>query len=154
MKCFLPVHPGLLCKDASGARINSTDDKKMKKGGFQQCPSCKVFREKDGGCNKMTCDQCHTYWCAVCHEEISEKVSYGHFGVGKCAMFPDSVLRQQQPRQEQEIAERHQYMQEPVRQQDFARVRARLQVDRVGRRGRVRVVHEDVVRFVNIVENE
>eukprot|EP00054_Salpingoeca_dolichothecata_P011698 m.64893 g.64893 ORF g.64893 m.64893 type:complete len:537 (-) comp19587_c0_seq1:54-1664(-) len=48
------------------------------------CPSCKAQIEKDGGCNKMTCFKCGTYFCWLCGKSIS---GYDHFQDGKCVLF-------------------------------------------------------------------
>merc|ERR1712166_822744 len=90
LKCSKPVHPGLLCEEVVQGDKEANAEKEMREGGYLQCPSCKVFREKDGGCNKMTCDQCQTHWCAECHELIPEAVSYNHFTPEGCQMYPNN----------------------------------------------------------------
>ncbi len=48
----------------------------------KQCPKCKMWTEKNEGCNHMTCAECHFQWCWLCREPYSET----HFEVGgKCA---------------------------------------------------------------------
>lgn len=49
----------------------------------RSCPFCRVAIQKDGGCNHMTCTQCHGEFCWVClqawsplHQCSSAALSY------------------------------------------------------------------------------
>jgi len=42
------------------------------------CPQCKTPISKTSGCNKMTCQNCHVYFCWKCSEIIK---GYQHFEV-------------------------------------------------------------------------
>ena len=46
----------------------------------KQCPRCKIYTEKNEGCNHMTCAECKFQWCWICEGEYQE----GHFRTGQC----------------------------------------------------------------------
>ena len=46
----------------------------------KQCPRCKIYTEKNEGCNHMTCTECKYQWCWLCEGEYQE----GHFRRGTC----------------------------------------------------------------------
>ena len=46
----------------------------------KQCPRCKIYTEKNEGCNHMTCTECKYQWCWLCEGEYNE----GHFKRGSC----------------------------------------------------------------------
>ena len=46
----------------------------------KQCPRCKIYTEKNEGCNHMTCTECKYQWCWLCEGEYNE----GHFSRGTC----------------------------------------------------------------------
>ena len=50
-------------------------DKRVKR-----CPRCKIYTEKNEGCNHMTCTNCKYQWCWLCEGEYQ----YGHYDSGKC----------------------------------------------------------------------
>ena len=57
------------------------DFKIWKKGKIiKQCPNCKMWTEKNEGCNHMTCAECKFQWCWLC----GEKYSLNHYREGKC----------------------------------------------------------------------
>ncbi|OWF49154.1 uncharacterized protein LOC110452159 [Mizuhopecten yessoensis] len=70
--CHAPAHEGVTCKDfkkgdkllKSWARIKTTG----RELNAQKCPRCKVFIERKGGCDHMTCKQCGTSFCYRCGE--------------------------------------------------------------------------------------
>ena len=47
---------------------------------IKQCPRCKIYTEKNEGCNHMTCTECKYQWCWLCEGEYND----GHFSRGQC----------------------------------------------------------------------
>ena len=51
-----------------------------KKRFIKKCPNCRIWTEKNEGCNHMTCAECKFQWCWLC----GEKYSLNHYREGKC----------------------------------------------------------------------
>ena len=49
----------------------------------KKCPRCKIYTEKNEGCNHMTCTSCKYQWCWLCEGAYT----YGHYDNGKCRGF-------------------------------------------------------------------
>ena len=47
---------------------------------IKQCPNCKIWTEKNEGCNHMTCVECKFQWCWLCQQ----KYSSNHYSIGSC----------------------------------------------------------------------
>ena len=47
---------------------------------IKKCPRCKIYTEKNEGCNHMTCAECKYQWCWLCEGEYKD----GHFRRGTC----------------------------------------------------------------------
>ncbi|XP_033300887.1 E3 ubiquitin-protein ligase RNF14-like [Bombus bifarius] len=45
----------------------------------KSCPNCGTIAEKNGGCNKMTCNYCQASFCWLCGEHINAQNPYDHF---------------------------------------------------------------------------
>ena len=76
-KCLKDWHGKKKCDD----QINK-DFKKWKKNKIiKQCPKCKMWTEKNRGCNHMTCAECKYQWCWLCRGKYDEN----HFEIGGCA---------------------------------------------------------------------
>ena len=52
----------------------------MKNRIVKRCPKCRLWTEKNEGCNHMTCSQCKTQWCWLCGNLYDNL----HFRKGKC----------------------------------------------------------------------
>ncbi|XP_029938846.1 E3 ubiquitin-protein ligase RNF14-like [Salarias fasciatus] len=52
------------------------------------CPHCSRKIEKNGGCNRMYCTQCHHCFCWACLTVFSAKNTSTHFQDGSCILFP------------------------------------------------------------------
>ncbi|PIK59267.1 putative E3 ubiquitin-protein ligase RNF14-like [Apostichopus japonicus] len=52
----------------------------------KRCPSCGFHIQKSGGCNKMTCCRCRTYFCWVCMQSLDNN-PYDHFEDPKSKCF-------------------------------------------------------------------
>ena len=46
----------------------------------KRCPCCRMWTEKNEGCNHMTCVECKFQWCWLCEK----RYTYGHFDKGSC----------------------------------------------------------------------
>ena len=61
---------------------------------IKQCPNCKMWTEKNEGCNHMTCVECKFQWCWLC----GGKYQSNHFSQGKC-----NGLQFYKPKSEEDI---------------------------------------------------
>jgi hypothetical protein len=77
--CLNPPHGNIECeKYMEEEFMDWKKDKRVKK-----CPRCKIFTEKNEGCNHMTCTSCKYQWCWLCEKEYK----YDHYNRGKCKGF-------------------------------------------------------------------
>ncbi|CAN6620531.1 E3 ubiquitin-protein ligase Itt1p [Trichomonascus vanleenenianus] len=53
----------------------------------QACPECRTTIERSGGCNKMTCGVCHTFFCFRCGSQLSKQDPYSHYGNRRSPCF-------------------------------------------------------------------
>ena len=75
-ECLRPPHGKSSCED-----ILEKDFKMWSKGKvIKKCPKCKIYTEKNEGCNHMTCTSCKYQWCWLCEGEYK----YGHYTQGLC----------------------------------------------------------------------
>ena len=74
-ECLRKVHPG-------NCDLQLEKDFKIWKKGkiIKQCPKCKIWTEKNEGCNHMTCVECQYQWCWLCNGEYNAN----HYYNGKC----------------------------------------------------------------------
>ena len=75
-ECLKPPHGKTSCED----NIDKQFLKWKKHRRIKRCPKCKIFIEKNEGCNHMTCKSCKYEWCWLCEGPYS----YEHFSSGKC----------------------------------------------------------------------
>ncbi|XP_043925216.1 E3 ubiquitin-protein ligase RNF14-like isoform X2 [Protopterus annectens] len=64
-------------------------NEKWVKENAKVCPNCRSPVQKDGGCNKMTCGRCGSFFCWVCLAHLKQN-PYDHF------QDPDSPCSSQQ----------------------------------------------------------
>ena len=96
-ECLRPWHEGDSCE-----KIMEKEFLKWKKNKvIKKCPRCKIYTEKNEGCNHMTCSNCQYQWCWLCEE----KYNYGHYNQGKCKGLQfvkadniDGAIRRIEPR--------------------------------------------------------
>lgn len=74
--CAKPWHGGLDCQD----EIDKDFQKWKKKTVVKRCPHCKIYTEKNKGCNHMTCVKCQYQWCWLCEK----KYTTDHYYTGTC----------------------------------------------------------------------
>ena len=74
-QCLREVHSG-------NCDVQLEKDFKIWKKGkiIKQCPKCKIWTEKNEGCNHMTCVECQYQWCWLCGEQYN----VAHYTNGKC----------------------------------------------------------------------
>jgi len=58
------------------ARLVRETRQNASKFGMKPCPECSFQTEKNGGCNHMTCQQCHGNWCWICSNTIEGSVGW------------------------------------------------------------------------------
>ena len=78
-ECLNPPHGNISCEKLMEKEF--MDWKKNKR--VKRCPRCKIYTEKNEGCNHMTCTACKYQWCWLCEGQYS----YGHYDQGKCKGF-------------------------------------------------------------------
>ena len=75
-ECKLAWHPGKTCSVAREEAPESAfiPEATLKQMDAKPCPSCKSMIEKlaDGTCNEVRCTVCHTTFCWLCLQPVSE----------------------------------------------------------------------------------
>ena len=80
-ECLNPPHGNKPCDIKQEIKFMKwIKDKKVKR-----CPNCKMYTQKNHGCNHMTCTNCEYQWCWICEEEYKSD----HYLVGKCRGLQD-----------------------------------------------------------------
>ena len=75
-ECLKQPHGKQKCED-----IIDKDFEEWKKHKIvKRCPNCKMWTEKNEGCNHMTCVGCKFQWCWLCQK----KYSSDHYTIGSC----------------------------------------------------------------------
>ena len=74
--CLKPWHGESKCDEKLDKDFQIWKKDKVVK----RCPRCKIYTEKNEGCNHMTCTECKYQWCWLCEGEYQD----GHFRTGQC----------------------------------------------------------------------
>jgi hypothetical protein len=75
-ECLKPPHGDKSCDYQEEKQfLKWTKGKRVKR-----CPRCRMYTEKNEGCNHMTCASCKYQWCWLCEGQYI----YGHYDSGKC----------------------------------------------------------------------
>ena len=75
-ECLNPPHGNKPCDIKQEIKFMKwIQNKKVKR-----CPNCKMYTQKNHGCNHMTCINCEYQWCWICEEEYKSD----HYYTGKC----------------------------------------------------------------------
>ena len=75
-ECLKVPHGKKKCEDILDEDFEEWRKHKIVK----RCPNCKIWTEKNEGCNHMTCVECKFQWCWLCQK----KYSSGHYNIGSC----------------------------------------------------------------------
>ena len=75
-ECLKQPHGKQKCDEIIDADFEEWKKHKIVK----RCPNCKIWTEKNEGCNHMTCVECQFQWCWLCQK----KYAYGHYNTGSC----------------------------------------------------------------------
>ena len=74
--CLKPWHGENECDEELDKDFQLWKSNKIVK----RCPRCKMYTEKNEGCNHMTCAECKFQWCWLCEGEYKED----HYSKGAC----------------------------------------------------------------------
>ena len=74
--CLSSPHGDKECQEMIDEGFEEWKNKKIVK----RCPGCKMWTEKNEGCNHMTCVECKYQWCWLCQK----KYDYNHYNYGSC----------------------------------------------------------------------
>ena len=75
-ECGNPPHGKKKCEDMLDKEFEKWRSQKIVK----RCPCCRMWTEKNEGCNHMTCVECKFQWCWLCQKPYT----YNHFSQGSC----------------------------------------------------------------------
>ena len=75
-ECLNAPHGDKKCEDLIDKGFEDWKAHKIVK----RCPKCKMWTEKNEGCNHMTCVECKFQWCWLCQKAYA----YGHYNYGSC----------------------------------------------------------------------
>lgn len=90
--CFLHdlAHPDVSCAVyANRVRKLELESSRLMRRITKKCPSCLADTIKNGGCNHMTCANCHENWCWICNRVMKD----GHFDATNIFGCPGGQFR-------------------------------------------------------------
>ena len=74
--CLSKPHGNRKCSEILDTEFEKWKSHKIVK----RCPKCKIWTEKNEGCNHMTCVECKFQWCWLCQKEYKPN----HYIQGSC----------------------------------------------------------------------
>ena len=75
-ECSNPPHGKKKCSEMLDKEFEEWKSHKI----IKRCPCCRMWTEKNEGCNHMTCVECKFQWCWLCQK----RYTYDHFDKGAC----------------------------------------------------------------------
>ena len=87
--CHEEVHEGMSCAERKlhdPAEQERLTDQLAMQSGFKRCPECKVWIDKNEGCNHMSC-RCGAHICWVCMKVFTRDTIYDHMSTAHGGIY-------------------------------------------------------------------
>jgi TRIAD3 protein (E3 ubiquitin-protein ligase RNF216) len=89
LTCHKDWNEGHDCdEDKIGAARRKIEEARSK-AAISPCPCCEMKVAKSGGCNKLKCPSCKTWWCFLCSATLDKRNPYNHFSEHTCVLWGD-----------------------------------------------------------------